>query len=537
MPPPINTANASRLGLNGTNISINPNAQKIKALGLTPPVPAVSTTGIKAAVPGGLATTQTNTIKKADAAPLVQQTATGNAINSNTVGPGTMGAVMSQAQPNYSQQLTPDQKAALAIGPKPTSTAQYSPNGTYIGTTLPNPTQTGSPTPIATSQGSANALAQTSQNGSQAANMASTGLLNAPSQNALLGQEADNIARQYGQQYNQVGQQGAGFASGQLTTGTSPVAQGNAAITQQTTTAKQNAIAQGEQAALQGIGYQLTAQNQGQQGLETAGNIGNASQGLVQSGLNQAGTLTESQPTAYGQTAFNPATGQFSGAGNIPSDVLQQYAQMAANGQYSAIPSSITGNPVLSAQLNQAAKALNPNYNPITSTAQGAAQASNVQTASTEGVQAGAQLTQQVAGIQSSANGAEANFTLMNNIAKQGGVNDTNVPVLNTLQQNVQKGLTSSSAVTSFQALLQSVRSQYATILGGGTSSVEALQEAQSLIPDNISLGALDSLGTNLKSDAQNRIMGIQQQINTLNNGSSNTGSHASSTSNPAGWF
>lgn len=233
-------------------------------------------------------------------------------------------------------------------------------------------------------------------------------------------------------------------------------------------------------------------------------------QGQQFGAANNAASLAQPSPTAFGQTVFNPAQGNFSGGGGLPPETLAQYAQMAANGQYSAIPSSITSNPVLSAQLNAAAKQINPSYSPVTSTAQG--------------VSAG-DLTKQGAEIQAQANGAEQNFNLMLNIAKQGGVNDANVPILNTLQNNVNRGLTSSAAVANFQSLIQSVRSQYASILGGGTVTVEALQEAQSLIPNDISLSALQSLGQNLKSDATNRVTGINQQIQSLSGGGNQSSS------------
>lgn len=128
-------------------------------------------------------------------------------------------------------------------------------------------------------------------------------------------------------------------------------------------------------------------------------------------------------------------------------------------------------------------------------------------------------LQQQASSLQAQANGAEQNYNLLLSNARQGGVNDTNVPIINALQQNIQRGLASKDAVTNFKSLIQSVRSQYAAILGGGTVTVEALQEAQSLIPDDISLGALQSLGATLKSDAINRIEGIHQQIRNLQGG------------------
>jgi len=244
--------------------------------------------------------------------------------------------------------------------------------------------------------------------------------------------------------------------------------------------------------------YQSLLQARGQ-------NIGAAESAL--------GTATQLTPSPYAQPLVNPATGQVitGGAagtggqtGGFPPEVMNQYAQMAAKGQYSAIPSFITSNPVLSAALNTAAKQINPSFSPTTSIAQGSS---------------AADLTSQASSIQAQANGAEQNFNLLLNLAKQGGVNDANQPILNQLQKNVQLGLTSNESVASFNSLIQSVRSQYASILGGGTVTVEALQEAQSLIPDNISLSALQSLGTNLKYDAANRVAGINQQIQTLGGG------------------
>lgn len=241
-----------------------------------------------------------------------------------------------------------------------------------------------------------------------------------------------------------------------------------------------------------------------------------ATQGQQFGAAQNAAGLAQPSPAAYGQTVFNPASGEYTDGGGLPPEVMRQYAQMAANGQIASIPASITGNTVLSAQLNAAAKAINPNFTPITSAAQGSS---------------AADLTGQASAIQAQANGAEANFDLMLNIAKQGGVNDANVPILNTLQNNVNRGLTSSAAVANFQSLIQSVRSQYASILGGGTVTVEALQEAQSLIPNDISISALESLGQNLKSDAQNRVAGLNQQIQALGGGANATGGTSTASS------
>lgn len=288
--------------------------------------------------------------------------------------------------------------------------------------------------------------------------------------------------------------------------------QGLAPIPMGDITGRQAVIRQQYESRLAGLG----AQAQGATNLYGP-SVGAATTGTGQQYSAAQSALGAAQPqvVAPGQAVFNPATGQYSsassGGGNpsmAPSGIDQtswdNYVQMAANGQISAIPSSITSNANLSGQLNAAAKARNPNYSPITSAAQGSSSAD---------------LTGQASSIQAQANGAEQNFNLMLDIAQKGGVNDVNVPILNTLQNNVNRGLTSSEAVTSFQSLIQSVRSQYAAILGGGTVTVEALQEAQTLVPNDISISALQSLGQNLKSDAQNRVAGITQQIQSLGQG------------------
>jgi len=94
-------------------------------------------------------------------------------------------------------------------------------------------------------------------------------------------------------------------------------------------------------------------------------------------------------------------------------------------------------------------------------------------------MQAAGDLTGQSSLIQAQAGGAEANFNLLLNIARQGGVNDTTVPIINTIKRNVERGLTSSDAVTTFNSVIQSgtPRSMH-RILGGGTPTDATRREA-----------------------------------------------------------
>lgn len=131
-------------------------------------------------------------------------------------------------------------------------------------------------------------------------------------------------------------------------------------------------------------------------------------------------------------------------------------------------------------------------------------------------------LTQQKSQIQSIFNGADANFKLLLDTAQQGGVNNGDIPALNALQQNVSRGLTSNSAVINFQNTLAAVRSLYAQILGGGTTTVDSQNRAEQAIPNSISLNALRSLGTQLQSESTNRIAGISNQIKSMQGTQSN---------------
>lgn len=146
--------------------------------------------------------------------------------------------------------------------------------------------------------------------------------------------QANDIAKQFGQRYADVGQQGAKFEAGQLTTGTTPVAEGNAAVTAQSVAAQQGALAQGEQAALQGIGYGLTGQQQaanaanqaagtelsstGQQltGLNEAGGLGLQAQGLQQQGLTSAAGFAQPQPYGLTSQPYFPLGDSYGGGGN-----------------------------------------------------------------------------------------------------------------------------------------------------------------------------------------------------------------------------
>lgn len=272
----------SNLNLNnpaGVQASTNPNLAGLNKKiqfnsigGMPQPIVTPSSTpnGVKAKAPGAANQGIVNSIKPTSTAPQSQQITTSNqgtTPSSNNV-PGSSVPLAPQVQPIQPQQVQP-----------PTF-------GGIVGN-----------------------LVNTAQNGGQQAQQYTQQGAQYGAGSIPIAAQANDIARQFGQKYADVGQQGAQFEAGQLTTGTSPVAQGNAAITAQTTAAKQSALAQGETAALQGIGYQLTGQQQAATAANAAAGQAYTGQGQTISGLNSAATQAAPHLGSIGQVPYNPLGG------------------------------------------------------------------------------------------------------------------------------------------------------------------------------------------------------------------------------------
>jgi hypothetical protein len=113
---------------------------------------------------------------------------------------------------------------------------------------------------------------------------------------------------------------------------------GNSAIIAQNTAAQQSAIAQGLDAQLKGTAQELTGASQEASALSQAGTLKTTSQGLVQSGLQAAGSLTQPQLAGIGSQQFYDPTGTGAGGagGALPPEAqmaVQNYAQQVKNGQ------------------------------------------------------------------------------------------------------------------------------------------------------------------------------------------------------------
>lgn len=338
--------------------------------------------------------------------------------------------------------------------------------------------------------------------------------------NAALGQNAQNIASDAAAQIADTGRQGARFAAGQRTTGTSPVAEGNAAVTAQTTAAEQQAIAAGANVALQGNQQALSAQGQ------------------TQSALSSAGNLTQPNPASYGQAVFDPVTGTYSGGGSNldPQTQATSLAQKVMSGQMTydqAISSLSYAGSVGSNFLNNAIT--QAGGNPLTLQATGSAQQSNIQTQGTLNTQIGAQgvqqATQNYVAAKTSYDTASQQATNLQNTLSTTGINQN--PQFVNQKINALQNQLGSANYASFITALNETKQAYTSLLssvGASTPTVNG-QQATDIFNENSTPAQINAAIDALNTASYAKLKPLYDQIGTYSNiGSNGSGG---STANP----
>lgn len=210
------------------------------------------------------------------------------------------------------------------------------------------------------------------------------------------------------------------------------------------------------------------------------------------------------------------------GGGQVTPDnpfykTLDSYAQQAANGQYGSIPSSITSNPVLNAQMNQMAKVYNPNYNPVVSSAQ-----SGITT----------QQTQQVEGYRSVLQQGQNLQAQLKDLITHFGLNPNDINAVNSGIQKIAQNTSNpyykqlsnyinEVANTYSQALTPPGGSATDTTRGIATSMLDATAKGSSIID------VMDSLDNAIKA----KIAGVPT-IGNSTQGNTSGGSYTSSSGN-----
>jgi len=281
------------------------------------------------------------------------------------------------------------------------------------------------------------------------------------------------------------------------------------------------AEAGGEQGLMQNLLAGQEAALTGQmQAAQASAAAATGQQGVQQSGLAAAGGLVSPQLGQYGQTFYQPLGGTSGSAGVSPSDPfyssMQTYAQDLVSGQTSGIPSSVTGNPALMAQLQQMAKQINPNFNLNQSTATGASQQAQ---------------TQQAQQYQSAAQQAQNYGLQLNQLIKGAGINPSDINAANSLLQKIASN-TSDPNYATFQNLINDLASTYAQVLtpAGGTTTDMVRSISQSLLNSSMSGQGISQVMQNLDAQVQAKIAGVQTAYGTTN-------TNTTSGSQPAGWF
>jgi len=335
--------------------------------------------------------------------------------------------------------------------------------------------------------------------------------------NKAIADEAKRTSDMYGKEIARVGTLGAGAVAGNLSTGSNVVGSGNANLASQAASSRIQALGTAQKAALEGTGQQLTGQEQAAQAFRPSLEATLTQQQQQLSGLSSAGGLAQPVQVPYSNQFIDPMTGQSAGGAGLGGYAGFNAAQTAVElaGQYpdAGVQYDPNQTPEQNLQRIQRAIQSSPAYQRGTFGTAGAGSYIGAQQLGAAGG-----LTQEVAKLQTMGNAADANFNLMLDVVKRGGINDFNQPILNQIAQNVNRGLTSNEDVVAFRAALQTVRSQYAAILGGGTPTDATQAMAAEKIPDTVSLGALQEVERTMKSLVNNTVASYNQQIGSYSN-------------------
>lgn len=120
-------------------------------------------------------------------------------------------------------------------------------------------------------------------------------------------------------------------------------------------------------------------------------------------------------------------------------------------------------------------------------------------------------------------NTANDNLGVLTKLMQDNGINDSSIPLINQITNNIKSGIADPGSIAAFKANLQGLRAEYSQVLAkGGTRSVETDNAAASLIPDNISPAQLQQVATQLKLEGGNAISEAQKQVQTVQDGINN---------------
>ncbi|MBL0320483.1 MAG: hypothetical protein IPP74_14505 [Alphaproteobacteria bacterium] len=293
--------------------------------------------------------------------------------------------------------------------------------------------------------------------------------------NEQIAENARKLSEQYGSEISRVGQLGAGAVAGNLSTGTNVVGSGNAAIASQSASSRMSALAAGQQAALEGTGQQLTAQQQMANAQAQALGGANTQQSQQIGGLGTAAGLAQPVQVPYSNQFVDPLTGQPFGGGSTGglNSVVQPLIERVRLGQmsYDDAVSALSG--YGQGGVNALNQALGSNFDVVGSNAEASARTASTEQTGTIGgqMQKGAETVKQHM------------VTLLDAYQKLGA--QFGIPLINKGINSIAEKF-GSGPVQSYNIALSNVRDELAKILGGGTSTDGTRATARELLPDNM---------------------------------------------------
>lgn len=346
------------------------------------------------------------------------------------------------------------------------------------------------------------------------AQQAIEGLLGASAGNQVYADRAQQIANQAGNQISSIGRQGASAQAGYLSTGTSPVAEGNAAINAQSTAAQEQAVTQGANMQLVGNAQGLTAQGQEQSGFNAGAGQALAGQGTQQSALSSAGQL--SSPTSQFGLLTDPLSGQIIGGngsnaqqlmGTSLQKAVQLYNSGAADFNTALSVSGLAqfgnlGNSLLSSALTNGG-----GFNPTTQATQIATNQSNLGGFQTQATNLDTSLKQ-----------VETIAPNILNLLKTSGLNPTDSELTNTPINNYISQLGDTLAGKQLSLVMNDLQKFSAQILSAD-NSLTPTQKTQSVLnqdPSTLSFKQMQGYLDSLKALGGNQLSVVQGQIKNL---------------------
>lgn len=294
--------------------------------------------------------------------------------------------------------------------------------------------------------------------------------------------------------------------------------------------------------------------------LQQAQSLQNTQQQAAQAGLSyqqflqsqaQAKQIAQQPITAaYGQTVFNPATGQYSNGGNVtlsgqPATDTSSLATAVANGSidyntaFTQLSNAYGG--AVANQLLGTIQKNDPSFNVNTSIGQGSAAQSNANTAGTAQQQAALSAYVQSYPAVQTLNQNLNNITSLGNMTVQNAAGNNINPFAaapaNATLASIKTGLSNTGQVTfnsNITALQQAIQALYA---GSGGNTPAGVQTAIGQMADgSLSVSGLQALLTAAESEGSAKLANATSTATSeyqLTQGKSNT---SNSTTSTGGW-